>query len=823
MSSPDTVQKNEEEYEVTLDEAFELAKGHHASGNYILAERTYRDILRAVPDHYPTTQYLGILLFQSGNYEDALTYLGLALQEEPENAQCLNNYGGALAQLGRHEEALEYYAKALEVNPDYLDCLNNKAYACWSLEQYKEAERLSREALDIDPDNTVSLNGLAMALAKLVKFEEAIDLWERASTINPDEPMFLVNWGNTLREMGRLKDSEKICKKALELSPENPEALNNLANALRDTGKTEEAIALYRQATDIRPDYHEAHANLGIAYIDSQMYGDAAVAARYAVAFDRNFAMGYNVLSHAYCELGDFPSAHSAAQRAIHLRPNDAEPYLELANVLTSLDQYDDAQAAVQQALKHERGHARAFLKLADIRDRMRDREGALKALEEGLEISPNMTHLWLRKAHIYLHNNESEKALDCIEEAIKIAPHSHVVYQTQAETLISLNRNKEAEEAVRKAISLKDNVPAPYSTLASLKKFESEDDPDFIKMLDLADKVKRYGRAAEMNYHYGMSDIYEQLKKYDDAFEHLQIANDLRRKTIHYIHREDRDYAKAIKSKYTPDFIAMRSGLGFDSESPVFIVGMPRSGTTLTEQIISSHPDVCGAGELSELGDVFRQMGGTLRVEELAKIGQEYVERVKSYDKSGKALRITDKMPANYMNVGLIALILPNAKIIHCRRNPIDTCLSCYKQNFARGQYWSYDLEELGDEYLKYLDIMEHWRTVLPGKMLEIEYEETVGNFEEQARKLIDFVGLPWDDACLEPHKQKRAVLTASKAQVTKPVYQSSVEKWRRYEAHLQPLVRKLLSDQAMSEEALAEFEAKRAEAAVEVEKEEA
>lgn len=172
------------------------------------------------------------------------------------------------------------------------------------------------------------------------------------------------------------------------------------------------------------------------------------------------------------------------------------------------------------------------------------------------------------------------------------------------------------------------------------------------------------------------------------------------------------------------------------------------------------------------------------------------YVEELKKLDASGKAKRITDKMPGNYLRMGEIVSMLPDAKIIHCRRDPVDTCLSCYKQNFARGQYWSHNLEELAHQYKLYEEMMNHWREVLPGRFMDFDYEETVMNFEPQARKLIEFIGLPWNDACLEPHKNKRGILTASKTQVIKPIYTTSVQSWKRYEKQLAPLIEALNYD---------------------------
>ena len=487
------------------------------------------------------------------------------------------------------------------------------------------------------------------------------------------------------------------------------------------------------------------------------------------------------------------------AQRALHSNPDSSEPYLNLADVLSRVDQFDDAEAAIQEAVKREPDSARAFMKLSEIRERINDYDGALKAVEQGLEISPDMVALYVRRGLIHFYNEDPEEGLKHIDKALSMAPEYVAAMQHKAELLISLNRNDEAKEIIEKVIELDKEIPGAYSTLVTLKKFESEDDIDFQHMKKLESKIDTYGQEAASVYFFAMSDAYEQLKNYDKAFKFLKKANDIKRKLVPHARWKEDNLHKAIETQYTPELLTRLSGSGYDSDVPIFIVGMPRSGTTLTEQILSSHPDIYGAGELRELGDVHCILPHKMTPEDMKTLGKEYVDLVKQKDKTGKALRIVDKMPANYLYLGFVASILPNAKIIHCRRNPIDTCLSCYKQSFARGQYFSYDLEDLATEYQAYLDLMDYWREVLPGRILEVDYEETVGNFEEQARKLIDHVGLEWNDACLEPHKQKRTVITASKAQVTQPIYKTSVEKWKRYEKDLQPLVKRLLPDQAL------------------------
>ncbi|GJL85522.1 MAG: hypothetical protein DHS20C02_12970 [Micavibrio sp.] len=798
MGSSKVKNDQEEQQHVTLDEAVTLAQGHHQSGNYILAERTYRDILRSVPDHFPTTQFLGVLLFQSGNYDEAKYFLKLALDTEPEDHNCWNNYGGVLTAVHEYEEALDAYNRALKAAPTYLDALNNKSYTLWLLGRLDEAEEACHKALEVAPDSVVALNNLGIILSKQIKFEESIDIWEKASELSPDEAMVWINWGNILREMGRLSESEEKCRKAIELAPDNPEALNNLGNALRDQSKPEEAIEYYRKAANIKPDYHQVHNNMAIAYADNCRFEESAIAAKYAVAFKDDFADGYINLSRALCELGDYEPAHRAAQRSIHLDPENPETYLGLADVLLKSDQFDDGEAVLQEALKKEPNSARAYMKLCEIRDNMNDFEGAIEAIDKAIEISPDMAQPWMRKAMTYYLAGEVEAALETVDKALQLSPKWTVALQQKAEMLVAINENEQAEEIIREIFKVTKELPGTYGTLTSIKKFKSEDDEDFQNMLDLEDKVESFGQNLAAALYFAISDAYEQMKKYDQSFEYLKRANDIKRKSVPYITWKDMDYHGLVKEKYTPQLLKQNEGKGCDSDVPVFIVGMPRSGTTLTEQILAAHPDVLGAGELPYMGKVDK-MTRHQSITDAKTLGEEYLKLARTKDKDGDAKRIVDKMPANYMFVGFIASILPNAKIIHCRRNPIDTCLSCYKQNFARGQYWSYNLEELADAYKRYLDLMEYWKEVLPGRILEVDYETTVNNLEDEAKRLIDHIGLEWNDACLEPHKQKRNVITASKAQVTKPVYNTSVEKWRRYEEQLQPLVQELMPSQAL------------------------
>ncbi|MBE9554329.1 MAG: sulfotransferase [Proteobacteria bacterium] len=332
----------------------------------------------------------------------------------------------------------------------------------------------------------------------------------------------------------------------------------------------------------------------------------------------------------------------------------------------------------------------------------------------------------------------------------------------------------------------------------------QSERDGDHEARIAQINEVLAAGveeKEAESALEFALATRYEALKQHEEAFGHYILANARKREAL-----EDRGvvYNREAEDARTDLMMQVYAGpevfegpTGNDSEMPIFIVGMPRSGTTLTEQILASHPRMAGAGELTAIGNAIKRMRDTLGYprnppteKALKNIAQLYLQRLREVDAA--ALRVTDKMPGNFNHLGLITRIFPKARIIHCRRNPVDNCLSCFIQNFgAEGLAWSFDLEDAAHQYRDYHRLMAHWRAILPpGRMLEIDYEDTVANLEGQARKLVDFVGMEWDDSCLSFHENKRAVITASHDQVRRPIYNTSVGRWKKYGPRVTPLV---------------------------------
>lgn len=781
--------------EVTLEDAYRFAAQHMNAGNYRVAELTLRDILASVPDHPESTYLLGMALYHRGDRDGALALLDKAAGSKEARTDWHSDYGVILIEARRYEDALAAFERGLKAAPKSAMLLWNKCYALWLLDRFAEAEKAGERAVKLKKDSPEAWLNLGAAKARLGKFAEAVECWEKVLKIKPDLAFAWNNMGNVLRDMGKPREAEKALLKALALAPDYAEALSNLGNVYMDMGNHQKAEEYHRRATLCKPGYAEAHNNLCIDLIHQSRFEEATIHGRYAVSFKPNYVEAYLNLSEALRNFGLIDEARRAIEQAVVLRPDSADVRMNLADVLLMQDKHSDAEIELKKADELKPDTPRTFLRLASVQERAGKITEALESADKALKLNPKLPEAYIRRGNICHISNMIPEAEKAYLKALELAPQNPGALIALSDLYITKGDLAAAKKRIDKAKKIMPNAPGVYGTLAKIKKF-TKDDEDFKRMQALEKNAGAYGLEYGTILNFALYSAYENIGNYKKAFEHLKKANDLKRKLVPYDATQQRAALENIKNTFTEKYLKSFAGKGYKSDVPVFILGMPRSGTTLTEQIISSHPDVYGAGELITLSTLEKKHG-QLTQENCRELGELYVKAIKKLP-DGKVKRITDKMPGNYAHIGLIASILPNAKIIHCRRDPIDTCLSCYKQNFSRGQYWSYNLEEMAGHYKLYEELMDHWRTVLPGRFLEIDYEETVGNFEAQARKLIDFVGLPWHKACLAPHKQKRAVLTASKTQVIKPVYKTSVKSWKRYEKQLEPLIKGLKTGSA-------------------------
>jgi tetratricopeptide (TPR) repeat protein len=635
---------------------------------------------------------------------------------------------------GRLWDAEQLYEIALKADDRHFDSVYRLGLIRLQQTRLSDAAALFRRALKIDRDSADAHLYLGVALTGLQRLDDAVPRYARALAIKPDFPEAHNNLGYVLQRLGRHKEAAGHFEDALAVNPAYPEARNNLGNALQMLGRSQEAIAQYERAIALKPNYAEAHNNLGNVLETLDRHEEAIAHYEKALAIRPDYVEAHYSFGKALGALGRHDEAIARFQQALAIDPNSAEVHNTLGNLLFVLGR-------VQEALGH---------------------------CEKALVIDPN---------HVGAHNNLGLvlRALGRLDEAIRI---------------------------FEKAIALAPRNAGAYLNLATSRRFDAAG-PHFTAMKELERDVAALDTEDQIGLHFALGKVFADLEDRGRSTSHLLRGNALKRRRIRYDEATVLKRFDRIRAVFTAELMRDKRGPGEPSPVPVFIVGMPRAGTTLIEQILASHPKVFGAGELREFGkaasavanpdrDEFPEAVATFSGSQLQQLGAKYVSAIRTM--APAAERITDKMPGNLAYAGLIHLALPHARIIHARRDPRDIALSCFSILFAYGHEHTYDLEELGRYVRAYLDLIEHWRKVLPqGVMLEVDYEDVVDDLEQQARRVVTHCGLEWEDACLSFYKTQRPVRTASVTQVRQPIYRGSVGRWRDYEELLQPFLKTL------------------------------
>jgi tetratricopeptide (TPR) repeat protein len=633
-----------------------------------------------------------------------------------------------------------------------------------------EAAEAYRKILALRPESAEAHNNLGNVLVAQSKFDDAAAHYERAVAINPSLFQAYNNLGNVFRQQGKLDQAAASLTRALAINPHFPEALNGLGNTLKDQSKLDQAVAQYERAIALRPDYAEAHNNLGSVFKDQGKLDQATSQFERAVALKPGLLQAHNNLGNILREQGKLDRAMAAFARAVAINPRYADAHNNLGNLLRQRGRFDEAAARYEQAIALKSDFAEAYSNLGSVLEDQGKLDQAVARFEQALALRPD-----LAEAHCNLGN-----------------------------TLKALGKFDQATTQYDQALALKPAFAEAHYNRANLKTFRA-DDADLTALETLAADPNRLPAPKMVYIHFALGKALEDIGDYSRAFAHWLKGNWLKRQEVNYdepgYQRTCRQIAEAFDARLLSSFATA----GDPSPAPIFVLGMPCSGSTLVEQILASHPQVHAAGELKILDQVVRTVPdasgrplpypawtGALDADGWRRLGQAYLAKLPS-PAAGKT-RITDKATTNFLRVGVIRLILPNARIIHTVRNPVDTCVSCFSRLFSYGQPFCYNLAELGRYYRGYEGLMQHWRSVLPADaMLDVSYEEVVANLEQQARRLIDYCGLPWDDRCLSFHETSRSVATGSNVQVRRPLYGSSVQRWRRYESYLQPLLAEL------------------------------
>ncbi|MEW6329983.1 MAG: tetratricopeptide repeat protein [Pseudomonadota bacterium] len=664
-----------------------------------------------------------------------------------------------------------------------------------------EAERVLRQILQVHPQHALALHLLGVIAHQAGKPDLAIKLIEEAIRHNGDIALFHANLGEMYRQAGRLDEAIRHGERAVALDPDLVAAHGNLGIACYDRKDYERAEACQRRALALDPRFAPALNNLGSICRARKQPDEAMKWYRQAIAASPRHAESLSNLGAVLLEEERADEAVEPLQQALRIDPNHAEALCNLGMVRNVLDQYDAALPLFRRALQLRPDYAEAYIGLARFHHEKEQLAEAERCARRAVELAPQKAEMCSQLGNIYTEMARSDEARAMFEKALAIDPGYHEALLGLGHLCMERGDLAQAEALFRQALALKpDSLPARFH-LAQVKKAKTGDEN--LTALEAAEQAARdpahpLSPKKWITLHFALGKCYDDSQQYDQAFPHFLEGCRLKRATFKYDADAVTQHFDAIMRTFDQTTLERLRGAGDASTLPVFVLGMPRSGTTLTEQILASHPAVHGAGELPDLLAIAqRTVNGAGFPENILAIdraqltawGADYVTGLRRH--APEARHITDKMPANFFAVGLIHVMLPHAKIIHVKRNPVDTCLSCFTRLFNRKQNQTYDLAELGRYYVDYVRLMNHWRTLLPaGAFLDVQYEDIVAEPEAQARRLLDYCGLEWNAACLDFHKHQRSIRTASVTQVRQPIYRTSVERWRHYEKYLGPLL---------------------------------
>lgn len=560
-------------------------------------------------------------------------------------------------------------------------------------------------------------------------------------------------------EAKRFHDALSLMKSALALTSEDPDSHHNIAEVCRLAGEAEQAKFHYSEALKLSPDNPDAYHGLADLLVAEENWTEANENIAKARSLRPDDPEILNLAGIILEKEGQTFEARAALKRAVQLAPNFADALCNLG--------------ALNYATKHYAEAIDSFNSAASLR-----------SLNE-----QQLTDLF----NAHLRQDQGAEALEVAEQLMRISAKKHKALVARASAHRSVGDFEAAEKDYRAAIAKSPDCAMAYHDLGTMKKL---DEQDLAKLEQLAGRSD-LAADTEVNLQYAIYFARNAQKKHASAFQALKAGNDILAQDRPVDVAQMAEQTGRALDVFSNDFFGARPEFGLDREGPVFIIGMPRSGTTLTERILAAHPDIHGGGERRNIPHILETLKDYPEeiTEQSGDWVQEYGEIVfaSMFEDANGAKFATDKLPGNYGPLGLIALILPKAKIIYCKRNPIDNCLSCYEQQFGDGLRYSFSFEGLAAAYKQHERYMQHWFDVCPIPIHTVEYEELATNPEPVSRSMIEYIGLEWNEACLKPESVGNSIATASVWQARQPINTSSVDRWRRYGTELEPLIKAL------------------------------
>ncbi|HET8691138.1 MAG TPA: sulfotransferase [Steroidobacteraceae bacterium] len=644
---------------------------------------------------------------------------------------------------------------------------------------------------------------------------------------SPHAPRSVFDEAVGLIGAGRFGAAEARCRRALERWPGDVNLQGLLGALLLKCDRLAEAEALLRAVTEAEPDFAKPQEDLGFLLVTTGRPAEALPYLERATRLDPSLDRAWFTLGKALAQLGRGVEADAAFERSFECSPERG--MLARGAEHQKEGRLEAAEKLYRRILHANPGNVDALRLLASIAAGAGHADDAEGMLQEAIRLAPDYLLALIDLAQLYKEQDRYPEAIECFDRILALDPANAQAQFLRAGTLARASFTHEAVGAYRRCLELRprhagallglghalkaagdhDGAVAAYDecrrltpdsgevwwSLANLKTYRF-DDAEVATMEEHA-AAESTKTSSRVNFLFALGKAHEDRGDPERAFDFYRRGNAMQRAEVSYDPVQTEVVNDRIVAAFDAELFEALRDAGDPDPSPIFILGLPRSGSTLLEQVLASHPDVEGTAELPYVGRLAtglgRRRGGvaypeamaTLSREALAELGREYLALARTHRRTS-APRFVDKMPNNFPNAGLIALMLPNARIVDARRHPMDACFSCWRQLFAKGQNFTYDLTEIGEYWLQYQRMMDHWAAVMPGRVLTVQYEEVVSDFEAQVRRLLEFCGLPFDAACLRFHESERPVRTPSALQVRQPLYDRAVGHWRRYERHL-------------------------------------
>ncbi len=733
---------------------------YYQNGRTNDAENLAITLSKQFPEHPFSWKVLGVLFGQKGNKSEALIASQKAVETANQDPEAHCNLGVAFEELDKLKEGEASYRKAITLKPDYAEAHSNLGTLLQRTKRLGEAKSIFKKAISLKPGDANAHNNLGTVLQGLGQVEEARESYTKAITLKPDFIKAYNNLGTAFQELNILEEAKENFRKAIELKPDYAEAHYNYGLSLKGLGRLVQAETSFKKAIELKPDYAKAYSNWGITLQ----------------------------------ELGKLEKSEACFRKAIHLKPDYAEAHYNYGITLKDLNRLEESEASYKSAIALKLDFPKAHNNLGTLLKEVGKLQEAEASFKKAIELKPESAEANSNFGALLKELGKVKQATASFKKAIKLKPDYAEAHNNLGILCQEMANLEEADASFRKAIELKPDYAEAHRHLASIKKFISRD-KQFLKMLELY-QSETISEKQLCHINFALAKAYEDLGDCEQSFKHYKEGNTLRKKLLNYNISQDIKLFTQFKNSYSK---IKKNALKLDNSTkepiPIFIIGMPRSGTTLVEQIISSHSQVTGAGELTfvaEFGEALAIGLSETTKDELIEFRKRYLMKLKSL--SNGNMFVTDKMPQNFYYLGLLTAAIPEAKIVHVQRDPAAVCWANYKQYFnSKNLGYCYDLNDIVSYYAHYKKLMQHWNKLFYDRIYNLNYELLTVNLEDETRKLINYLSLAWDGKCLSPQNNVRRVTTASNIQIRQGVYQGSSQKWKKFEPFLNGVLKDL------------------------------